>query len=64
MRDDKSEIVGGGKPPALEHMTEAEAVRFGVALCDALLQTAAARRAGRRADDCSVLAARIDRAGA
>lgn len=38
MRDDKSEIVGGGRPPALEHMTEAEAVRFGVALCDALLK--------------------------
>ena len=36
MREDRSEIVGGGKPPALEHMTEAEAVRFGAALCDAL----------------------------
>ncbi len=38
MRDDRSEIVGGGKPPALDHMTEAEAVRFGMALCDALLK--------------------------
>ena len=43
MRDDRSEIVGGGKPPALEHMTEAEAVRFGVALCDALLKNRPAR---------------------
>jgi len=32
------------------------------ALCESLLQTAADRRAQDRADDCSVLAARIDRA--
>ena len=38
MRDEKSELAHGGRPPVLENMTAAEAVRFGTALCSALTE--------------------------